>query len=220
MKNLQRGFIVPLLIVIAVLVIGGGIYFYSKNKAKDITIDTQNWKIYTNTKYGFSFKYPETWFIRETPDKTNVDFSKSELTANDPQGATKVFAKFYISTPLYSNKEGSAPTYFTAQGYFKSYYPEPDPFSFSPENKIVRGWDNISGIPVFHHWVASDSHFPFDNRYMFFTDNTLYDFVLYAGTSHQPTTYEQSDDALIKEIIGTFSLNDKTKAFVRADQSN
>lgn len=27
---------------------------------------TANWKIYTNTKYGYSIKYPEDWFIKES----------------------------------------------------------------------------------------------------------------------------------------------------------
>ena len=31
MKNSQKGFVVPLIIVIAVLAIGGGVYYYSKN---------------------------------------------------------------------------------------------------------------------------------------------------------------------------------------------
>ena len=65
MKN-QKGFIVPLLLgIIAVLVIGGGVYIYQTQKAQAPAVDTgaqqtnskadtSNWKTYANSKYGFS----------------------------------------------------------------------------------------------------------------------------------------------------------------------
>ncbi|MCX6752632.1 MAG: hypothetical protein NTZ87_04025 [Candidatus Nomurabacteria bacterium] len=92
MKNSQKGFIVPLLIaIIAVLVIGGGVYIYNNKKVGEpvlpedtttqtttqnqqqtntrtlpVTLDlssssTSNWKTYTNNEYGFEFKYPTDW---------------------------------------------------------------------------------------------------------------------------------------------------------------
>ncbi len=94
MKNSQKGFLVPLLLVIiAVLVIGGGIYIYNNKKAEapivpntqtqasdqtqqtntqQITpvnsansqVDTSNWKTYTDTDHGFSIDYPSGTKIR------------------------------------------------------------------------------------------------------------------------------------------------------------
>lgn len=29
-------------------------------------IDTSNWKVYTNTKYGYSIKYPDSWIVNES----------------------------------------------------------------------------------------------------------------------------------------------------------
>ncbi len=35
MKNLQKGFVVPVVVIIVILVIGGGVYVYTKNKVED-----------------------------------------------------------------------------------------------------------------------------------------------------------------------------------------
>lgn len=87
MKNSQKGFIVPLVIgIIALLIIGGGIYIYSNKKVDaPVVINTnlptqsgqtstntttkttpttnavKDWKIYTNTKYGIEISYPSSW---------------------------------------------------------------------------------------------------------------------------------------------------------------
>lgn len=83
MKNLQKGFIAPLLIAIVVLIIGGSVYVYTKNKqvprvnsvenaqntnllqtiatsTPTQVVATANWKTYRNEKYRFEFKYPPT----------------------------------------------------------------------------------------------------------------------------------------------------------------
>ncbi len=85
MKNNNKGFIAPILLaIIALLVIGGGVYIYQNKKEKvpavvdteiqqpgqvqqqtdtktspvNTQTDTSNWKTYTNAQYGFEFKYP------------------------------------------------------------------------------------------------------------------------------------------------------------------
>lgn len=85
MKNSQQGFIAPLFIaIIALLVIGGGVYVYENEKvetpavidtgtqqqnSKTQPVNTQtsnsssqtgvsNWRTYSNSKYGFSVQYP------------------------------------------------------------------------------------------------------------------------------------------------------------------
>ncbi len=70
MKNLQKGFVVPLLIIIAALVIGGGIYYYlqgkppaNKYQATDIS---KSWPVYTNSNYGFHIKYPDVNWSTES----------------------------------------------------------------------------------------------------------------------------------------------------------
>ena len=75
MKNSQKGFIVPLLLaIIAILVVGVGVYIYSSKKAQvapisgqnnlvattTVTSDNSNIKTYTNSQYGFQLQYPNT----------------------------------------------------------------------------------------------------------------------------------------------------------------
>lgn len=86
MKNSQKGFVVPLIIVIAVLAIGGGVYYFSQKKigmdvsnssnvdqksvaAESSTHDpflvnsyykkpTLDWKSYSNKNLGITLEYP------------------------------------------------------------------------------------------------------------------------------------------------------------------
>lgn len=50
-----------LLALVAVLLIGGGAYVYMQNKQRGqpMAVQTSDWKTYTNSRYGFSFKYPD-----------------------------------------------------------------------------------------------------------------------------------------------------------------
>lgn len=104
MKNLQKGFIVPvLLLIIALLAIGGGAYIYNQKKtskvsvnesttpARDIAIAdaprvfstpttsaTSNWKTYSSAKYGYSFNYPQKLSLTSSADEIyllhNINF--------------------------------------------------------------------------------------------------------------------------------------------------
>jgi len=91
MKNSNKGIspIVIILIASGVLILaGGGWYLYHTNiKSNDkipiqnpqMVDETANWKIYRNDTYGFSFRYPSNWFIRESSNKTSVDFPNQNL---------------------------------------------------------------------------------------------------------------------------------------------
>ncbi|HBA46112.1 TPA: hypothetical protein DEQ22_02420 [Candidatus Nomurabacteria bacterium] len=85
-NNSKKGFIVPMLLaIIALLVLGSGVYIYQNKKAKTpivvgneeqqsniqiSPVNTQtnnaNWKTYTNTQYGFEFKYPSDYSLKES----------------------------------------------------------------------------------------------------------------------------------------------------------
>lgn len=51
MKNLQKGFVVPILIIIVVLLVGFGVFYFTE-KSSSLR--------YSNEQYGFSFDYPKT----------------------------------------------------------------------------------------------------------------------------------------------------------------
>lgn len=234
MKNSQKGFANIILIVLVLVFAGALGYVILVNKStpaeqqqSKIVETTQstssqintatNWKIYTNSKNGFSFQYPPNWFIRESADKNGVLFSKSEFIENDPNLATKIFAAVY-SSGLFLGKPGSA-YLATPHDYFNEFYS-----SSSEANLISSGisvksdWINISGRPVFYHYVVGvDPRYPVDNRYEMYTFDKNYGFVLYAGTAQQPTSYQQTDNNLMKEVINTLTLSDKTTKFVNAE---
>lgn len=109
MKNLQQGFIIPaLLAIVALLVVGGGVYVYKNQKVeKPIVLDTEtqqsnqnqpkidaqtppivakenisNWGTYTNKEYGFELKYPKDWIHNNSNVTYNtillMDFSSPD----------------------------------------------------------------------------------------------------------------------------------------------
>lgn len=66
-------------IILLVAVVVGGIWLAKKpNQTVDITptpsvgIDTTGWKIYTNIEYGFEFKYPASWQIKEKNAESSI----------------------------------------------------------------------------------------------------------------------------------------------------
>lgn len=83
MKNSKGGFIfVSLLIIVAILAVGGGVYLYQNKKTETPVItgnETQltnnqnhsDWKIYENTKYKFGIQYPQIKYIDDNKVREN-----------------------------------------------------------------------------------------------------------------------------------------------------
>jgi hypothetical protein len=111
MKNLQKGFVVPLIIaIVAVLTIGGGIYYSQKKSevpsntisgsnstasSKNVSDEMSGWKTYRNDQLGFEFKYPSDWQYRILNEKDIDDIvqlfspeSYAEAQKGDKDGAT------------------------------------------------------------------------------------------------------------------------------------
>jgi len=96
MKITQRGFIVPLLVlIVAILVLGGGAYIYTSNQqsaapmvatsttqattaktqsTQDAGVSMTGWSTFVNTKLGYSFQYP----------KSELDIAGDVLVGEDP----------------------------------------------------------------------------------------------------------------------------------------
>ena len=99
----NKGFIVPLLLgVIALLVIGGGIYIYQNKKAEtsidntvpqlltnppeangDSLIDVSDWKTYTDTEHGLELKYPNNYNLVKTRTGISIDSSTNCKTIHE-----------------------------------------------------------------------------------------------------------------------------------------
>lgn len=102
-----------LLLAIATLVLAiGGYYWITSQPAKSIpqattqtspityatsNIDTSNWKTYTNTKYGFSFKYPPTLEFNSSHDTFSLKTKSAEIIS----ASITTNQKAFISDMLY-----------------------------------------------------------------------------------------------------------------------
>ncbi len=111
----NKGFILPVLIIIGVLVLGIVAYFFSPKSISSLNVKmptvspiassdpTLNWKTYFNKDYGFEFQYPSNWSIScennttcELVSNTNSD-KLLELTTSH------LVIEFYKPNISYSN---------------------------------------------------------------------------------------------------------------------
>ena len=118
MKNKQKGFVIPIVIaIVALLVLGGGYVFYSYQKGcfgcnkgeptkslgdiinnipiSTTTNKTSDWKVYTNTQYGFEVKYPSDWKI--------TDKSMTDSTINTKYPSVNIESPLRYDLPGYIN---------------------------------------------------------------------------------------------------------------------
>ncbi len=70
MKNYQKGFVVPILIIFAVLTIGGGVYYYSKSFSdkKNVSTETQSRLNNNSETNSLSFEDFKIWPLGSIPD--------------------------------------------------------------------------------------------------------------------------------------------------------
>ncbi len=109
--NKKQGFSSILGIIIILIIVAGGIYWFSQNKSVApisptdlISVDTSDWQTYRNEKYGFELKYPKDWEISVyDPTSRDVDgptfsiFVKNNLVPEKPTLA------FSLGGPSYYN---------------------------------------------------------------------------------------------------------------------
>ncbi len=111
MKNKQKGSIgIVITIFIALMVIGGGAYFYTTKKVP--IIDTTNWNTFRDEKYGFEFKYPlSLGRVIEQPleDQQKLDCSPS--SGYDQVTAAKSIEGLDVQISCNYNFEKTAATY-------------------------------------------------------------------------------------------------------------
>jgi len=81
-KN-SKGF-APIVVLVLIIIVGIVAYYFGTQKKKPALLITPtpvlttvpatntiaNWKTYTNTKYGYSIMYPQTWNIKSSGDPT------------------------------------------------------------------------------------------------------------------------------------------------------
>lgn len=73
MKNPQKGFVTPLIILVLILIFAGVAYFYTQSKKETSPISTnQSGIVYTNTKFGYGLTLPKGWNIYKYSNEFDV----------------------------------------------------------------------------------------------------------------------------------------------------
>lgn len=93
MKIYQKGSaVVTLLIIIVLLVIAFGVYFYVQNISKPSNPSGQvfGWQEYTDTKLNISFKYPDGWKVTPTI-KSDTNYNGDLLIPSDNTGNDGIY---------------------------------------------------------------------------------------------------------------------------------
>ncbi len=85
--NKKQGFSSILGIIIVLIIVAGGIYWFSQDQsatpapADSVTLDTSEWQTYRNEEYGFEFEYPQTYTVKvEDNNKNTIVFETDQLT--------------------------------------------------------------------------------------------------------------------------------------------
>ena len=197
---------------------------------------TADWKIYTNTQYGFEFKHPADYQIKEgelagralsyfIPPQTYFLESGTEVvTVAMPKGT---FPATNLEGAFMAVNVGKNLTLVGCQQYNAK----------SPEEKFMTKIIAVNGIEFFQ---AEDSgvatgHMSVDRIYHTFYNNTCFEIVLGVRTSSAmvPDLAKEVDQnqvfAKLEQILNTFKFNSltsieekvsKIKIFVIAPEDN
>lgn len=202
MKTSQKGFITPWLIaLVAILLIGGGVYLYVHNKqsnqpmavnpttqatstAQATNSQTADWKTYQNQQLGLSIKYPQQYAVEEN---TTTSISDAEWTQMD---------LFTIYDPTKPSDKAGFPTVLNATLERQS--------SIFPAGKIYHTIDDfISGYygskSSAYEFISTNGgiRMAYDlslSEYVFMKNDLIYDL------------YASSTDPYLNEIIQSISF--------------
>lgn len=180
MNTSQKGFIVPLLLVIIALLLVGGAYVYTQPKqesqsAKTSTTETSNtqttdWKTYSNSKLGFEFQYPPSSSSFGTPnpvEKTTMSGPNEQLK-NIQNSVLFNDQLTFISGIQYNRSTGRPMTI--------------DELTLGGSNKKQIVVDGITGIEVSSSQIGTVIYLPLPNNEIFTIlgplDHTLLDQIL------------------------------------------
>lgn len=153
MKNLQKGFIVPLILaIIAILIVGGGAYVYLNKKTQIF------WKTYTSEKYGFEFKYPQNLsIITESTGEGNYDGDRFYIQGlvSDPNNIPRLLEVSYPTTS--TNTQAFTDTQELID-YIERNSPLPPGIEIGPDNKIIeKDFFNLGKAIIYNYPVICGS---------------------------------------------------------------
>ena len=176
------------------------------------SIDTSDWKTYTNEEYGFSFRYPEDWFIRDIVDDSrgfelgvsyNPDNSECHIICGDVV-VIHVNGSNHKSSPLFNYANGASEFFdlLSSQELGKSLIvPATEEYAF-PEITVekITDFENYSKITVLHRSSEQSRIGDIDKEKQYlFLDGQLYVMTNLIGAHNDKFDIGES-------IVNTFEL--------------
>ncbi|OGE87738.1 MAG: hypothetical protein A3J07_03425 [Candidatus Doudnabacteria bacterium RIFCSPLOWO2_02_FULL_49_13] len=191
-----------LFLAAAAIVVVGGIYLWQNPrivKAPVTTNETVNWKTYTNTKYGFEFKYPSNWELidRHLPKSDASDSLWYEnlvsVTGPKVQGQAPSGTVWYV----YENKAAS-----TVANNWLNVYNAARGFKLISNQKIVFAQEDAfelvydTGLGVMRIVVFEKNNNAFALTY----------FLSFTDVLSDSNDYVNKVSPLVDQILSTFKF--------------
>lgn len=196
MKN-QKG-ITPVIIALIVAVILGGGYLVIKaqnSKKTVVTDETVNWKTYTNTEYGFEFKYPPSVFPNDRGDAKDLVTSFTNGPDLD-DGKPLSFVSVYVN---------SAENIKSFPEYLAKY-----PVKYGNGDKPLQFKTRTLGQNTFYYARTELFEGLLSFRYYILHGNKVYKFVSIAhGVDELNPNFNGENDSThvaLKQILSTFKF--------------
>lgn len=194
MKSNQKGFIgVVLIILIALVTVGGGVYFYTQNKEVSMNSDPTNiemnsWKTYENKSLNFKIKYPATYQI-DSINSTNsrIRFYDTEYKPRpESDDYSSSVTIEYVPSNNTNNWRAVLEKQFPGAGEFRmnSYVLNPEDLKFLGVNNSVKYDISLAFLGV--------------DGYAFSKDG--YDFFVYEVPK------DDEGKAVFKQLVSTLEL--------------
>lgn len=196
----QKGFKkITLLVILIIVLMSVSVYFVFFKKSGKVIIDPTlitnqiaNWKIYTNSAVGFSFKYPTDWNVEESIEKGTtwgnlpiVSVYSNKITSNIEGAEIKATWRVSYIKDIYG-------------GLIDSYMATLHPAIVSIPRKITNEIDNHKTYVVYgkSFGTLQDFRVVFHNGYVFNLD----------GPSASFFSKEQMVENIFSQIISTFTF--------------
>lgn len=162
-------------------------------------VDTSGWKTYQNTQYGFIFKYPQEWIVKNdevSGGSFQVDGLLDQIVINPKNSSLDFQAASECSIGVFSNSENrQIETWLEGSGL----YAESEGLSIqSQENKKIG---NIDGIQIYE----GGPNYTNTVSYFFTINERVFRFGFYKGVDVTPQDEFQADSAICNTILTTLS---------------
>jgi hypothetical protein len=115
-------------IVVIILIVAAWLFVWSKNSTYPLIqpTDTSNWKMYTDTKWGYTIEYPSTYLL---------SIHDNSIIIRDPKNNPREFGPSF-EIEVRESQQFSGKTYKTAEEFARTYLESPY-ISLTSINKLA-----------------------------------------------------------------------------------